>query len=275
MLGLAKRNRSVEEHIQRVLIILAIAIGVFMNANMFGTSHVYAQSDSFNYNCGSYCYDIEMFRQSTNWTIGAEAYNTVRGISAGDGHLSNEIWLIDDHTYSGETDWVETGYFIATQVAGQGCAAYTEEFFWADQRHTSGYNAHCFTPVGSGDYGHDVIDNVRRSTSDHSYWIVTITPYSTSLRVGTSTSNIMYPNRIDIGEELFGTNSASGPKNEFHNNRYNALNGSWVYFSGSTPWNQIGNNPPWVGWNNGEDPTKDSTGGVEYTCSLPGSSNPC
>ncbi len=134
------------------------------------------------------------------------------------GFVDNEVWFIDTET-SGCTSnpfgvcWVEAGYFF---TAGSS----SPQFFWADGRpmNSSTFNLHVLgptDPVGVTDH-FMIIKDGRGAAGIFQVWI-----YNDSLSTlynGTSTSNTMNGNRIDIGQELAGTKGASAGSATFTRN---------------------------------------------------------
>ncbi|HJT56685.1 MAG TPA: hypothetical protein VJ761_09325 [Ktedonobacteraceae bacterium] len=264
---------------------LATAIILSMLLITLFVPQVYAQTKvptTFQYNCESHCYGIAYWDQTSETYLGIESYDSVRGINGGDslilpnGIITNEVWLLDTNTYSPTDVWVEAGYGQGLNAAinPQNCTS-AESFFWADNRYNGGFNTHCVS-MSSGDYGHNVIDNIRENPSDHSQWIITITGYASGGHTYKSTQNIMFPNLTEIGEELVGYQNASGPSTLFILNRYQELNGDWVYYTSAS--NPTGNNPPWAAWYQGQIPAPGNNDGQLQACTLPAKSGghyPC
>lgn len=276
-----------------LLIVVITTIGLLMISI---SAKVYAQTaislTGYPYNCNPlynngnfHCYGETEWNKAKFTYTGVQANDSVQSINGGGAHgysngfMTNEVWLNDFISYFPDSYWVEAGYIQGENVVQHAInCTYDEQFFWADNRpNGGGFHAHCYT-MHSGDYGHDVIDNIREDPNNLESWDIQITPFSSSPIYGISTNNAIAPNDIQIGEELFGDCSsgckANGPTTIFHNNEFRDSVSNWHYFNDNS-WTITGYNPPWAGWKNGEDPSHSSTGGVLYACTLPGNTNPC
>lgn len=237
---------------------------------------------STSYNCNGngldtqHCYGTNTWHGSVN---GSYTDVNVVSLAGGDGGIDNEMWLVDtthtcyvDPGNQGQTYcWVEGGYVRRGNES--------EIWFWADDRLCSGcyYIEHDSGQLLSGDYGSGAAITIVKNASAGK-WDVTI--YGNSSRyTGQSTSNNMTPNYIQIGQELYGTNSANAPTASYEQNSWDATNGTgWHYQTNNGNFNGLNSgapyNPPWSGWRT--QPSSSSTGGLWYTCTLPSSGrNPC
>jgi len=153
----------------------------------------------------------------------------------------------------------------------------SEKWFWVDIRPNGGlYNVHYSNPLASGDYG-NVVDIQINPNGIAGQWSVQIIGHSTSFG-GTSKSNPIAPNAIQIGQELAGFGGANAPKALFEDNEYLSASTGWTYqtVDGKIDYYGAPNNPPWAGWDQGHDPIHYPYGGVLYTCTLPSNGgNPC
>ena len=228
-----------------------------------------------------HCWGIVDFNPGTFAFLGAQTDDSVRGLGLGGNtkFLTNEVWLADTITYKsqGVSPWVEAGYGMGLNTVLNSHCGYNESFFWADYRaNGGGFNIHCPAYVGSGDKGYNVRDCIWQDGTDSSAWFVRITPHSSAQMNGKSTTNTMFPNDVDFGEDLSATDDGQGvnaPRSTFVNNYYMDLNLNWHFWHNPPyAWNMglsgIPNDPPWFGWVNGEDPNHDSTGGKLYACTV-------
>src|SRR5579859_1234862 len=161
------------------------------------------------YSCGNpssgHCYGVTIWSEQPQY-FGAYTDITQARLSCPSGcggFVDDEIWLIDSRTPACNTNgfgvcWVEAGF-----IANDGGS---EIYFWADARPrtTSTFNLHLLggtDPIGTNDH-FMIIKDARGGSGIFQVWI-----YNDSLSTlynGTSTSNSMSGNRIDIGEELAG-----------------------------------------------------------------------
>jgi hypothetical protein len=181
------------------------------------------QSLATSYSCGNpssgHCYGRTRWQEKPQY-FGAYADIPEVSISCPSGcggFIDDEIWLIDNQS-SGCTSnsfgqcWVEAGY-IATDGS-------SPVFFWADSRPltSSTFNLHLLggtDPLGTVDH-FMIIKDGRSSPGLFQLWV-----YNDSLSTlyqGTSTSNTMSGNAIQIGQELAGNQNASAGSANFNRN---------------------------------------------------------
>ncbi|MGA8221318.1 MAG: hypothetical protein WB780_06645 [Candidatus Acidiferrales bacterium] len=176
-----------------------------------------------SYSCGNpssgHCYGVASWSEKPQY-FGAYAdilEGSLNCPSGCGGFIDDELWLVDSQS-SGCTSnsfgmcWVEAGY-IAQENQGT-------VFFWADSRPltSSTFNLHLLggtDPAGTTDH-FMIIKDGRAGPGIFQVWI-----YNDSLSTlynGTSTSNTMDGNTIDIGQELAGTQNASATSVNFTRN---------------------------------------------------------
>jgi len=149
-----------------------------------------------------------------------------------------------------------------------------------------GYHEHDSPNINTNDYGSTATIVIEQGGSyscqgySSSTWCVIISGVYDGLS-GQSTSNTMHPTNIFLGQELVGTSNVDAPTAYFTYNQWVDTSGQPKYQTLDGQLNPCLNgvcpthNPPWSGWVTGQDPKNSSTGGKFYTCSLPGSTNPC
>ncbi len=234
---------SMKRPVTCLVICLAIVSGLLSQTPV-------ANASPLTFNCvvtHDHCYGINIWPGNNN---GANTYISVVSLSCNGcnvngaqvGFLNNELWIQD--VTPDYNDWVEVGYGTFARNGGV-----YEDYFWADQRPGSYYFEHDLTAVPSGDYGNKTYFHINRVGTEPTFSVVVSSAhYATTQQ---STDNYMLPNRIVIGEELYGdsgfmtahASTAYYSGNQWydaHNDsvHYQTLNGSLQY-----------NNPPYVGWN--------------------------
>jgi hypothetical protein len=230
---------------ERIVVMVAACLMIAIGPQVFG------------YSCGTpssgHCYG------TTSWSEHPEyfgAYTDIRETtlscpSGCGGFVDDEIWLIDTHTAGCTTNgfgvcWVEAG-IIAIDGSSQ-------VYFWADARPmtTSTFNLHLLGGTdGPGVNDHFmIIKDARGGPGIVQLWI-----YNDGLSTlynGTSTSNPMSANRIDIGQELAGTHSASAGNADFTRNIWavQALGPEYVFwYNRQVHDTGVGSaNPPFASW---------------------------
>jgi hypothetical protein len=142
------------------------------------------------------------------------------------GFVNDEIWLVDTQTAECVANpfkmcWVEAGYWFVEGATGK-------QFFWADGRptNTNTLNVRFLGPTDQdGVIDHFmIIKDGRGEPGIFQVWV-----YNTSLSTlynGTSTSNAMSGNRIDIGQELAG--SPASPSNNAFAGQANFSRNIWA-----------------------------------------------
>lgn len=212
----------------------------------------------FGYSCGNpstgHCYGTATWQEKAEYF---GAYTDLTQVSMGcpsgcGGFVDDEIWLIDTKT-SGCTSngfgvcWVEAGYFFTDGSSNA-------QFFWADGRPltSSAFNLHILgatDPVGTTDH-YMIIKDGRGGAGIFQVWVYN--DGLSTLYQGTSTSNTMSGNRIDIGQELAGTKDASAGTANFTRNIWavQVLGPEYVFwYNRQTDKGSVGSaNPPTASW---------------------------
>lgn len=195
-------------------------------------------SQAVTYSCGNqssgHCYGVASWQEKPEYF---GAYSDILQVPINcpggcGGFIDDEEWLIDDHS-AGCTGnpfgmcWVEAGY-----IASDG--SNNPVFFWADSRpmNASTFNLHLLggtDPAGVTDH-FMIIKDARNGPGIFQLWI-----YNDSLSTlynGTSTSNTMSGNIVDIGQELAGTQDASAGSANFTRNIWavQALGPEYVFW---------------------------------------------
>ena len=223
-------------------------------------------SYALSYSCNNHCYGENTWFPNYNYNFEGVGTNIgVRGIWGGNGVLTNEAWL-GSYGTNKSLYWIEAGYL----EAGGG----PQEWFWADNRPGGGYHAWFSGPLnndpgGNSDYGHGAWVSIYRTST--STWHINVSGNRTGFS-GNSASNTIYPDYINIGEELIGTSGANGPTAAYTYNEYQAPGSNYWYFFGRNHYDNgyiTGKNPPWSTWLNGQNPDNSNTGGVLGACVLP------
>jgi hypothetical protein len=177
-----------------------------------------------NYSCGNpntgHCYAyVQWEEQPQYFGVYMDLLQVAMNCPSGcGGFLNNEMWLTDYQTPACANNgfqacWVEAG-FHASDGGGN------PYYFWADARplKSNTYNNHYLNQADLADFEHFMIIKDGRNGAQGVFqvWI-----YNDSLSVlfqGTSTSNNMSANAINIGFELAGTNGASAGMAQFMRN---------------------------------------------------------
>jgi hypothetical protein len=215
------------------------------------------QSFAATYSCGNpqsgHCYGRTRWHEQTQYF---GAYTDVNQVtlscpSGCGGFIDDEIWLIDNQSTGCTTNqfgqcWVEAGSF--TSDGG------SQIFFWADSRPLaqSTFNLHLWGPtdaVGTTDH-YMIIKDARGASGIFQVWVYNDT--LSTLYQGTSTSNTMSGNAIQIGQELAGTQNASAGNANFTRNIWavQALGPEYVFWYNRQvhQGNMVSNNPPFGSW---------------------------
>ncbi|SRR6266446_416481 len=287
----AQTNAQGYNPVTEIRLITAIISLLFMciTFGAVGTKAADAAPATFTYSCSSHCYGRNLWPGTTK---GGLTNILVNPMGSGDGFVSNEIWVVDPNSNRSENCtapggipdcWIEAGY--ASGASNNGA---TEYYFWADVRPCGcgGYHEHDSANINTNDYGSTATIVIEQGGSyscngySSSTWCIFVSGAYDGL-TGFSTPNTMHASDIFLGEELAGTSGAYAPKANFTYNRWIDSSGNPRYqtVDGSLDpcWDNIcpNNNPPWSGWDSGQDPLHSSTGGNFYACSLPGNTNPC
>ena len=200
------------------------------------------------YNCTNpHCYAEHRWYGGN---YGADTYISIVSLydnnhNLGD-HVTNEMWVGDDGNYCSTTIacWVEAGY-----EAQNGNFFY----FYAYQTVNGTYYQATLGYVPYGDLGHNAYVWIHYNgyTFDVEVSTISNTYYANA-------PMFMNINRIDIGEELAGTATASAPTAYWNDNRWIDSGGSYHYQYRDGDCDCI-SNPPYGGWT--IKPSNSSTGG--------------
>ncbi len=212
----------------------------------------------FAYSCGDpssgHCYGTATWQEKPEYF---GAYTDISQVSMAcpsgcGGFVDDEIWLIDTKTSGCRSNgfgmcWVEAGYFFTDGSANA-------QFFWADGRPltSSAFNLHILgptDPVGVTDH-YMIIKDGRGGAGIFQVWVYN--DGLSTLYQGTSTSNAMSGDRIDIGQELAGTKNASAGTANFSRNIWavQALGPEYVFwYNRQTDKGGVGSaSPPTASW---------------------------
>jgi hypothetical protein len=208
-----------------------------------------------DYKCGMYhCYAVTSWEERPQYFGAYTDITQVAMRCPGDcgGFVDDEIWLVDTRSPDCKTNgfnrcWVEAGTVAFAEADGR-------YFFWADARPLKAnvFNFHFLGPAdGEGVVNHYMmIQDARADSGIFQIWI-----YNDSLSTlynGTSANNVMTGNRIDIGQELAGTQNASAGNAAFSRNilAVQALGHEYVFWynAQTTPGHIRIDNPPSGGW---------------------------
>jgi hypothetical protein len=168
------------------------------------------------------------------------------------GFVDDEIWLIDTKSSGCSSNgygvcWVEAGYFFTD-------GSTNAQFFWADGRPltSSTFNLHILgstDPVGVTDH-YMIIKDGRAGAGIFQVWVYN--DGLSTLYQGTSTSNTMSGDRIDIGQELAGTQNASADTANFTRNIWavQVLGPEYVFWYNrqTNKGSVTSDNPPVASW---------------------------
>ncbi len=292
-----ERTQSVQTNAQgynpitevRLIIAFVTLLSLCITSEFVGTKVTDAAPATFSYSCNDHCYGRNVWPGNTRGGITTVDVNPM---GSGNGFVTNEIWVDDPNSNHSESCkssddipdcWIEAGY-----ASGGSNNGATEYYFWADVRPCGcgGYHEHDSPQINTNDYGgtaNIVIEQGGASSCtgyNSSTWCIDVSGGYDGIS-GLSDPNTMHASSIFIGQELVGTSDVYAPTAHF---TYN----NWVNSSGQPQYQTVdgnldpcldgicpGNNPPWAGWVSGQDPRNSRTGGNFYTCSLPGSRNPC
>lgn len=187
------------------------------------------------------------------------------------GFVNDEIWLVDTNSPDCKTNgftlcWVEAGTIMEAGADGR-------QFFWADARplKTNTFNLHILGPADDEKVVNHymMIHDARGDFGISQIWI-----YNDSLSTlynGTSTNNAMSGNRIQIGQELAGTQNASAGYATFSRNIFavQALGQEYVFWYNAQTtrgsWS-ISDNPPSGAWVIGPDKPPPEGGQFSTKC---------
>lgn len=267
----ATANPEVYLTLMPCLILVLLSGPLFLRPQII---HAASSMPQNSYDCFStHCYGVNDWFENTNGVFTALS---VVHLSGADYSVDNEAWLFTSNEMCATDNQgdqapcdVEAGYLYV----GGGA----ETWFWVDIRPNGGlYHLHTSNPLASGDYG-NYADIQINANGKAGQWAVSIVGHKSSYS-GTSTSNPIAPNAIQIGQELVGFGGANAPTAVFEDNEYDTGSTGWTYQTTDGKIDYYGNpnNPPWAGWYQGDDPAHYPYGGVLYTCTLPSSGgNPC
>lgn len=229
----------------RLLLALALAASALFATVLVPRpplAHARAQNA---YNCGTladnHCYGVVEWNRPAS---GASADITVQSLTAGDGFVDNEIWLIGNapsnlicpngvDPHGRGTCWVETGV-----TAGPVNNTYCESscYFWADNRPSApgtvnNYNEHVLGNTPYQDFNHGVEFKIVQATDGPGRYDVQafdknclLVPDFTAVSV----EDQLIPTGVDMGMELAGGNGAYSPRAEFTSSQFQDNTG-WHY----------------------------------------------
>lgn len=258
--GAYSRVPSSQQCGRRVMLAVALALSLLVGSLGFQTQTSHAAGMMPLYSCVSpHCYG------TVEWSGGIEGSSTnmvMGSLGCGwcDGFVNNEMWLIDSYEPtctdpdggSSHQCWIETLYTTYGWVdhhKSSPCASPPVNcYVWADNRPGGGYHEHPLGVVNSKDYGGGLYLEISETRYGSSSWKVDLSTPSGINYNEASTGNQMYPDDIEIGQELYGTYWASSGQSDYYYNRWKSTgNGSWNYQcpSGSV----TSNNPPYGFWN--------------------------
>ena len=169
--------------------------------------------------------------------------------------LNNETWLLNENACS-NLCWVEAGF---TSTDGS-----TTYYFRENKTPSQPYRLDILDPVPAGDYNGTVNVQIVQDINVTSWYNVYIIANS-GQRTFTYQQNPWFPDRIDIGEELYGTSGAYSPQIAWTQNGYISANGSGQlqgYYQNRLPDRDERGNPPYAGWAVGNNPAQSPTGGM-------------
>jgi hypothetical protein len=242
--------------VARVLLVASRSVWAGIGSITVVISFASAQTYSCGNPASNHCYGTTRWQEQPEYFGAFADVEQVRmGCPSGcGGFLNNEIWLIDTKTGSCTTNdfgmcWVEAGYVVEE---GWDQANY----FWADSRPGSGntFNLHILgstDPVGTVDH-FMIIKDGRVEIGTFQVWI--FNDSLSTLFQGTSANNAMNADRIDIGQELAGTNGAFAGRASFQRNiwavRPLGSGQDFVFrFNRQTnPGNITSRDPPFASW---------------------------
>ncbi len=193
---------------------------------------------------GNHCYGV------VRWTRPSSGSSTniyVRPLSAGDGFVTNEMWLgggpppnlicpnRSDGSGGGDC-WIETGVTIG-YLAQQAYTTCTQScYYWADERPsapgtTDNYNEHFLGYAPQSDYNTSVTFRIVLATDGSGRYDIQVFDrgcYARPDYADVSTQDQLQPATIDIGAEVAGSSGASSPPAEYTDNQFQDNNG-WHY----------------------------------------------
>jgi len=210
------------------------------------------------YSCGNpssaHCYGRTRWQEKPEYFGAYVDVNQVSMTCPGGcgGFIDDELWLIDDQSSGCAANpfgmcWVEAG-----AIALDG--ANNPVFFWADSRplKTSTFNLHLLgatDAAGVTDH-YMIIKDARNGSGIFQVWLYNDS--QSTLYNGTSTSNTMSGNSIQIGQELAGTHDASAGNANFTRNIWavQTLGPEFVFWYNrqTTQGGIISDNPPVGSW---------------------------
>ena len=242
---------------------LGISLVVLLVAQVFlYTGTAVAHGSHAAYSCGNessgHCYGTnDWFGPSGSYLGGGRTdivvvTDSCSGCSSS--LVSTEMWVYDNT--SGETQyclsgecWIETGFVANTSICNPN--GWTECYFWADNRANGGFHVWALT-LPSDNYGHHTRFKIKNL--DNSDWYISVNPLASSDGgfTGYSTSNTMYPQDEQMGQELGGTGGVTAPSTDFTNNEWADNLDNYYYQTKAgcshTPNHCFAYDPPYTNW---------------------------
>lgn len=181
-------------------------------------------------------------------------------------HIGNVLFLADLNGNGSNCQpvhecWVEAGYHTVTNSGGTSTSS---QYYWADFRPGfDNFNIHPLGAVQSGDLGHNVFLFISLvKPGDNSDWNVEVIPQTNSWS-GKSGGNTMFPDNIQMGMELLGTNGASANTGYFTFNYWATGDGNFHPQTNSG--SLINNSPVESNWFQTPASNGSNNGGSFYT----------
>ncbi len=224
------------------------------------TAPTAAHARAQNYDCagqiGGHCYGVVEWNRPAS---GSLVDISAGGMAAGDGFVTNEMWLFGDapsnlicpnfeDPHGHGSCWVETGVVVGPvdqTYCTQNC------YFWADNRPSApgtqyNYHEHFMGSTPYQDYGHGVEFKVVQATDGPGRYNVYVYDKQCLLvpdYTGLSVEDQMIPTGVDIGLELEGTNGAYSPRAEYTSSQFQDNTGWHYEIDGGTDISDAGSPP--------------------------------
>jgi hypothetical protein len=225
------------------------------------------------YSCGGatggHCYGVVRVRPAV--PKGVSTSLTAVAMNGGDGHVSDEMWLVQDNnpTCGGGQCWVEVGL-----RAGIGCGGTVAgaEVFWADNRPNNGFFCHDLGALQPQEIGQPTFLVIAiRPLSPNTFDIEALTCTSAAgpgacprrIFLSNSGNNSMAANAWNIGLEVSGSSGASAPNTSFDHNLVTDPQSpiGWAFLT--TDGEALVSAPVGAGWTTR--PSTSSSGGSWFT----------
>ncbi len=233
---------------RRLLLALALAASASLTTALVPRPplvHALTHTNTGPYSCGDlvqgHCYGVDEWDRPVS---GSEVYITPQTLTAGDGFVTNEMWLFGappsnlicpngQDPHGGGTCWVETGV-IAGPVDDTYCEAAC--YFWADERPSApgtvdNFNSHFLGYTPYQDFNHGVQFKLFQATDGSGRYDIQVFDKSCLFvpdYSDVSTQDQMIPYGVQIGLEMAGSSGAAAPHAEYTGNGFQDNNG-WHY----------------------------------------------